>query len=261
MSKVWALFVREVRSQLVSPTAWIVATAFLLLAGFFFFNLVLSYDVQLARYEQYAQLTQNPSLAESVNLNEIVVGNLYSNLLVVLLFLMPAFTMRSFAEERKQGTDELILTSPVTPGQVVAGKFAGLAAIALVLVASTGFFLAILWRYGNPELGPALTGLLGLALAALAFTSLGTAISALTENQMVAAIGSFVVFLMLFVADWPAENSQGFVRAVLKGLSLPAHFGGFGKGMIASPDVLYFLSLVALGLFGARAVLASQRFR
>jgi ABC-2 type transport system permease protein len=261
VSKVWALFLRETRSQLVSPTAWIVATAFLLLAGFFFFNLVLGYSAALSQYAMYAQMTSDPSLLERVNLNEIVVANLYRNLLVVLLFLMPAFTMRSFAEERKQGTDELILTSPVTPGQVVLGKFAGLAAIALALVASAGFFLAILWRYGDPELGPALTGLLGLALAAIAFIALGTAISALTENQMVAAIGSFVVFLMLFVADWPAETSEGLVRSVLKGLSMPAHFGGFEKGMIASPDVVYFLSLTAIGLFGARAVLASQRFR
>jgi len=261
VSKVWALFVREVRSQFVSPTAWIVATAFVLLAGFFFFNLVLSYSVALSQYAQYAQLASDPSMLERVNLNEIVISNLYENLLVVLLFLMPAFTMRAFAEERKQGTDELILTSPVTPGQVVLAKFAGLAAIALVLVASTGFFLVILWRYGNPELGPALTGLLGLALAALAFTALGTAISTLTENQVVAAGGSFVVFLMLFVAHWPAESSEGWVRAVLNGLSMPAHFSEFGKGMIASPDVVYFVSLVALGLFSARAVLASQRFR
>jgi ABC-2 type transport system permease protein len=261
VSKVWAVFVREVRGQLVSPTAWILATAFLLLAGFFFFNLVLGYAAALADYETYAQITSNPSVLERVNLNEMIVVELYRNLLVVLLFVIPALTMRSFAEERKQGTDELILTSPVTPGQVVAGKFAGLAAVALALVALTGFFLAVLWRYGNPEFGPAWTGLVGLALAALAFTALGTAISALTENQVVAAIGSFVVFLMLFVADWPAQSTGGALRSILRGLSLPAHFASFGTGQIASPDVVYFLSLVALGLFAARAVLASQRFR
>jgi ABC-2 type transport system permease protein len=261
MSRIWALFVRELRSQLVSPVAWIIATAFLLLAGYFFFNLIFSFSVMLSRYAAFAQAMSNPALLEQLNLNDVVVANLFRNLLVLLLFIIPALTMRSFAEERKQGTDELILTAPVTPGQIVAGKFAGLSVVALALVALSGFFLLILMRYGDPEKGPIWTGLLGLALVSLAFVALGTAISALTESQVVAAIGSFVLFLVLFVVDWPADNAEGMLRSVLKSLSLPAHFETFSRGVIASPDVTYYITLVALGLFGARAAIASQRWR
>lgn len=261
MRAVFTLCARELRSQVVSPVAWVVGAGFLLLAGYFFFNLVSQFSVLVGNYAVYAQITQNPSLLERVSLNEVVIAGLYGNVLVLLLFLVPAITMRSFAEERKQGTDELILTAPVTPGQVVAGKYLGLAVLALVLVAATGSFVAILVRYGNPEMGPVWTGLLGLALAALAMVSLGLAVSASTENQVVAGFGTFVLLLMLFVVDWPAEGVGGGLGTLLKSLSLRERFESFARGLVASPDVAYYLSLLALGLFVARAIVASQRHR
>lgn len=261
MSRVWAICARELRSQIYSPVAWSVAAGFLFLLGYFFFNFVTQFDAALRNYELYAQVYQDPALLERVNLNALVVEALFQNALVLLLFLMPVLTMRSFAEERKRGTDELLLTAPVTPGQIVAGKYLGLLAVVLAIVCGTGLFLLILTRYGDPEVGPIWTGLIGLALAAAALVALGLAVSASTESQVVAGVGSFVLFLLLFVVSWPADSVGGVTGRVLEGLSLPSHFDPFSKGLLTSPDIVYCVSLVAIGLFTARAIVASQRWR
>jgi ABC-2 type transport system permease protein len=261
MKATLALALREIRSQVVSPVAWTVAAGFLLLAGYFFFNLVSQFAVILGNYNLYAQVYQNPEILDRVNLNEMVVAGLARNLLVLLLFVVPVLTMRSFAEERRQGTDELILTSPVSPLEVVAGKYLGTSAVVLAIVGASAFFAGILLRYGDPERGPMWTAWLGLLLVTAALTALGIAVSAATESQVVAGFGSFVLFLMLFVADWPAESLGGAAGATLRAIALPEHFEGFSRGVVSSADVVYFASLAALGLFAARTIVASQRWR
>jgi ABC-2 type transport system permease protein len=246
VSRVYALVLREL---------------FLFLAGWFFFSLVVQFVAIVESTSSYAAMMQNRELMDRLNLNDLVISGLFGNFLVLYVFLIPVLTMRSFAEERKQGTDELLLTAPVTPGQVVAGKYIGQLAVTMVLVLAAGFYVAVLFHYGDPEKGPIATGLIGLALVVLALTALGFAVSTVTNSQVVAAVSSFVLFLLLFVVDWPAGSTEGTPQAVLKALSLPAHFEGFARGNVASVDVVYFLSLAAVGLFTARAAIASQRFR
>jgi len=237
VSGIWTLARREFRSQLVSPVAWCVGAGYLLLAGFFFFNLLSQYGAMLQQYGMYAQLYQNPRLLEAVNLNEIVVSGLYRNLLVILLFIMPALTMRSFAEERRMGTDELLLTAPLTAGQVVLGKFIGVGGLVLLLVAASAGYGGILMLYGDPEPGLIWSGLAGLALVALTLTALGIAVSTATASQVVAGVGSFVLFLMLFVLDWPADKVGPGLGSVLKALALPPHFQNFTRGLIPGPTL------------------------
>ncbi len=261
MSRVGALAAREIRAQVYSPIAWVVWTLFLFLAGWFFFSLVDQFAILVENTASYAEMMQNRELVDRLNLNELVISGLFGNFLVLYIFLIPVLTMRSFAEERKQGTDELLLTAPVTPGQLVAGKFLGQLAVTGVLVVAAAFYVAVLLHYGDPEKGPIATGLLGLALVVVALTALGFAVSTVTKSQVVAAVSAFVLFLMLFVVDWPAESTEGLPRTMLKALSLPAHFAGFAKGSVTGVDVVYFLSLAALGLFAARTAIASQRWR
>jgi ABC-2 type transport system permease protein len=261
MSRVAALAAREIRAQVFSPIAWVVWTLFLFLAGWFFFSLVDQFAMIAENTASYAAMMQNPELIDRLNLNELVISGLFGNFLVLYIFLIPVLTMRSFAEERKQGTDELLLTAPVTPGQLVAGKFLGQLAVTGILVVAAAFYVAVLLHYGDPEKGPIVTGLAGLALIVVALTALGFAVSTVTKSQVVAAVSAFVLFLMLFVVDWPAESMEGLPRTMLKALSLPAHFAGFAKGTVTGVDVAYFLSLAALGLFAARTAIASQRWR
>jgi ABC-2 type transport system permease protein len=247
---------KEIRSQLASPVGWVVGAAYLFLGGYFFFGLVDGFARTLRSYAALA-----PTLVERINLNEIVVTGLARNLLVLLLFVLPILTMRSFAEERRIGTDELLLTAPAGAGEIVLGKYLGLLAVATAWIAVSATFMLILLRYGDPETGPIWTAWLGLGLAAAAMVAMGIAVSAATESQVVAGVGSFVLFLMLFVVEWPSDSLGPRLGAVLKALSLPERFDGFSRGLVASGDVAYFLSLAALGLFTARAIVASQRWR
>ncbi len=251
-----AVAIKEIRSQTASPVGWVVAAGYLLLGGYFFFGLVDRFAAVLRSYAMWA-----PNLADRVNLNEVVIAGLARNLLVLLLFVLPILTMRSFAEERRAGTDELLLTAPAGPGEIVLGKYVGLLAVATAWIAASGSFVLILLRYGDPERGPIWTAWLGLVLAAAAMVALGMAVSAATDSQVVAGIGSFVLFLMLFVVDWPAESVSPRLGAVLKAISLPARFDSFSRGLLTSGDVVYYLSLAAMGLFAARAIVASQRWR
>ena len=261
MSRIAALVAREIRAQIYSPIAWVVWTLFLFLAGWFFFSLVVQFVVLVENTASYAEMMQNPELLERLNLNDLVISGLFGNFLVLYVFLIPVLTMRSFAEERKQGTDELLLTAPVSPGQIVAGKYVGQLAITGVLVLAAAFYVAVLLHYGDPEKGPIVTGLIGLACVVAALTAIGFAVSTVTKSQVVAAVSSFVLFLLLFVVDWPAASTGGLSEKVLKALSLPAHFEGFARGHVSTVDVAYFISLAALGLFAARTAVASQRFR
>jgi ABC-2 type transport system permease protein len=261
MRQTWAIAMREIRSQVVSPVAWTVAAGFLLISGYVFVNLVLRFAELVDRYSVHAELTRNPALLEGLNLNDFVVRGLYGQVLVLLLFLAPAITMRAFAEERRQGTEELLLSAPVTPARIVAGKFLGLGTVLAVIVLSAGGYVVGLSVLGDPEPGPAWTGMLGLLLATLALTAIGIAISATTESQAVAGVGSFVVGLLLFVIGWPARDVGEGLGRVLTGLSMPARFERLAGGLVTAADVTYFLSIAAAGLFAAWIVVSSRRWR
>ncbi len=261
MSAFVALVLRELRSHRVSPVAWVSIALYLLVAGWMFFSLLARFGEILADYALYARLTANPAILERINLNEIVVSGLQSSLLLLFLFLVPVLTMRAWAEERRGGTDELLLTAPVGPGTIVLAKYAALLIVVLGMLAGSGVFIAMLFRYGDPEPGPVAAGYLGLALASAALAALGLAASSLARSQVSAAVSSFVLFLGLYVIDWPAAQLEGGRRALLVGLSLADRFERFPTGLVTLADVVYFLSLAAVGLFLARAAIVSQRWR
>ena len=123
----------------------------------------------------------------------------------MLVILVPAITMRAFAEEKRTGTYELLLTAPIRTGEIVAGKFIAAAAFMLIMIGLAGMFPLILIAFGNPEIGVMFAGYLGLALLAISFVAIGLFTSSLTQNQIIAAISCFGVLLLLFVISWPAQ--------------------------------------------------------
>jgi ABC-2 type transport system permease protein len=261
MTAWWSLVARELRSQFVSPVAWAVLAGYLLLDGYFFFNLVSRFGMLVQRFEVQAEIYRNPGILTALNLNDFVISALFMNRLLLLVFIVPVLTMRTFAEERRQGTDELLLTAPVGPGTLVAGKFVGVVVVCGILVLAGTGYLGILHLFGDPETGPIWTALVGLSLVATALAALGIAISAATDSQVVAGVGAFALFLMLFIIAWPAEAVGGSGGAILRALSLPARFESFRVGLLDSADVVFYLSLTAAGLFTARASLAARRWR
>jgi ABC-2 type transport system permease protein len=248
---------REIRSYFVSPIAYVVLTGFVLLGGWFFFNLLARFNLLLTIYS--AQ--QNPQILERLNLNEFVIGPLLHNLSVVLVILVPVITMRTLAEEKKAGTYELLLTSPLRVSEIVLGKFLGAFVFVAIMVALTGIYPAILLAYGNPETGVILGGYLGLLLLATAFVAVGILTSSFTENQIIAAVSCLVALLLLYIIGWPADNAGERLGALLRYLSLTEHFAQMVKGIVDTKDLAYFLSVILLALFLTHRSVESIRWR
>jgi gliding motility-associated transport system permease protein len=256
MRNVLTIAGKELRSLFVSPIAYVVLTGFLLLGGWFFFNLLFRFSYLLTVYTGL----QNAEGLQGLNLNEYVMAPLLHNLTIVLVIMIPLISMRAFAEEKRSGTYELLLTSPLTVTEIVVGKLLGAVAFIGIMILLTAIYPAILLLYGNPELGVIAAGYLGLFLLAAVFVSVGLLTSSLTENQIVAAVACFVVLLLLYVISWPAETAGVAMGGMLKYLSVVDHFGEMVKGLIDTQDIVYFLSLIALSLFLThRSVEASRQ--
>jgi ABC-2 type transport system permease protein len=248
---------KELRSYFVSPIAYVVITGFLLLGGWFFFNLLARFSFLVQIYSSM----RNPEAQTRLNLNEFVIAPLLHNLSVVLVILVPVITMRSFAEEKRSGTYELLMTSPLSITEIVAGKFLGAVAFLLIMIGLTGVYPLILMAYGNPELGIITAGYLGLALLAISFATVGLLTSSFTDNQIIAAVICLVVLLLFYVISWPAETAGPVLGAVLKYLSLTEHFGEMVKGVIDTKDLVYFFSVIVLSLFLTHRSVESVRWR
>ena len=257
MRNILAVAAKDIRSQFVSPIAYVVLTGFLLLGGWFFFNLLSRFNFLLQMYLSF----RNPEAMQQLNLNDFVIAPLLQNLSVVLVILIPVITMRSFAEEKRSGTYELLMTSPLTVTEIVLGKFLGAFVFVLVMVLLTGVYPLILLAYGNPEPGVILAGFFALLLLATAFVCVGLLTSSLTENQIIAAVSCLVVLLLLYVISWPAETAGETMGAVLKYISLTEHFSEMVKGVIDTKDLVYFLSVIVLSLFLTQRSVESLRWR
>ena len=249
------VFKKEMRLFFGSPVAYVVFTFFLLISGWFFSQIFLYYsDISMRSFMQ-------PGMAQSLNITESVMRPLFTNMSVVLLFFMPMLTMRLFAEEKKSGTMELLLTYPVRDGEVLAGKFLAAGALYVILLGLTLVYPGLIAYFTRVEWGPILTGYLGLVLTGATFLAVGVLISSLTENQIVAGFGTFGVLLGLWIIGWGAESAGGNLRAVLQYLSLTEHMDTFSRGLIDTKDLVYYLSAIALALFLTLSSLDSKRWR
>jgi ABC-2 type transport system permease protein len=245
----FALFRKELVSYFVSPLFYVVAAVFLCLCGFFFYT-------QLVFFVQYG-------------FGEDILGNFWLAFLagapysisMVLLVVMPMLTMRLFAEERKLGTIELLLTYPVRDAELVAAKFAACAVVLAVMLAGTvvyPIYVFVLQPY--PWL-PVLAGYIGLLLLGLSFIACGVFVSSLTESQVVAAIGTLGILLLCWVLTWNAAASSPEFLRVLTRLSMFDHFEGFARGVIDLQDVAYFVFVVGFFSFLTLRVLEARKWR
>jgi ABC-2 type transport system permease protein len=257
MRTVIAICKRELLSFFVSPIAYFVITGFTLLVGFFFFN----YLAFFARMYEMSQMMAFRGGAELPNLNQMVIEGLYQTILVILVFLVPLLTMRIVAEEKKRGTFELLITSPVSISEIVLGKFLSLAIVLFLMLAVSAGFPALLVVYGSPEVPPIVSGFCGVVLCGLSFASIGMAVSSLTENQIVAGVSSMVVLLLLYVIQAPAETVGGNTATVLRYLSPIEQVQDLLRGVISLKSITYFLSVIVLGLFFSQRALEAHRWR
>jgi ABC-2 type transport system permease protein len=253
--RAWAVFRKELQLYFSSPIAWAVLAIFALVSGWFFYNVFAFYTLVSM------QAAMNPMMARDLSVTEGVLRPLFQNVSVIMLLMMPILTMRLFAEEKKSGTIELLLTYPVRDGEVLLGKYlAALAVFVAMLGLTLAYPLLVAWTT-SLEWGPLLTGYLGLLLQGAAFIAVGILISSLTENQIVAAVATFGTLLFFWVISWASESAGGNLGRVLQHLSITEHFESFAKGVIDSKDVIYYLNLVVLSLFLTLRSLDSKRWR
>ena len=244
MRNILAVAGKELRAYFHSPIAYLVMALFAVLCGFFFYNYTAAFVVQTFRMMATGQMAPN------VSINEYIIRPLYEGVLtVVLLLLIPLVTMRLFAEEKRSGTIELLLTSPLTDLQIILGKFLGALALYGVLMLLSFLYIGLLFLYGNPNAKPLLADVLGLFLFGGALLSLGMWISTLTKNQIIAGVVAFALFLLLYVFDWVNSYSSSDAGRVMSYMALTTHFDNFAKGVIDSGDVVYYLSVIVVGIF------------
>lgn len=226
---------RELAAFFVSPVAYIIGAAFLFITGLFFF-----FTVALSGVATLVQV--------------------FSVISIVLLFVAPILTMRLLAEEARTGTLELLLTSPVRDWEVIIGKFIAAFIFLLAMLIPTLYYLFLLTRYGNPDIPVTFSGYLGVLLLGAMLLSFGTLTSALSSNQIIAAILGITLSLAFWLAGGLGTAFEGPLGDLFEYLSLQSHFTDFLLGLITSTNVVYFLSVTAASLFLATRVLEVRRW-
>ena len=254
MRNVLAITRKEVRGYFVSPIGWVILGMFAVLFGFFYYAFLGLFVRQSLQMTQYGG-------PQSMNVNLYLIRPLLQNTSVIILFVLPVVTMRTYAEEKRSGTIELLLPSPVTDLQIILGKFFGALALYASMLLVTAVYLGLLFRFGRPEVAPILSAYLGLLLLGGGFIAVGLLVSSLTKNQIVAAMATFGTFLMLWVIGWVGDFAGPTTRSIVSYLSITEHFDDFSKGVIDTKHVVYYLSFIMFGLFLTSKAVDSERWR
>jgi ABC-2 type transport system permease protein len=249
---------RELYSMFSTPLGWVLLGLHLVFTGYLFFAALQEFMSAVER----VQASQQLQFLNMLNLNTHVIGIAFGAYEIVLILLLPLLTMRVFAEERANGTIELLLTSPVTSTELVLGKYLSILAVIGLMVLLTSLYPGLLFVYGNPEVLQTLAGLLGLFLLSAALGALGCFTSTLTRSPTIAAVTALIVGLMLFLAGLLADQvPAAWASAVVRFLALGPHFDGMLEGLIRSEDLAYFAGFIAFFLTLARTGVESMRVR
>ena len=255
MNKILAIYRRELRYFFNSPVAYAVIIVFLILAGYFFYNLLGYFNLASIR------AMQNPAAAHALNLTEDVVEPLFGNLGVIMLLILPLLTMRLLSEERKSGTAELLFTFPISDWDVILGKYLATLTVFAVMLALTALCPLLLSVYANPEAGPILTGYLGCFLIGAAYVAMGLFFSTLTDNQLIAGVATFGSGVLFLLIAWVAPFVSPAAARVILELSIIEHYSSFSKGVLDSNDAIFYLNFSVFFLFLSSRVLDSNRWR
>jgi len=254
MTNVWIICRKELKSYFSSPIAYGLMAFFAVISGYFFY-------LATAFFVQRGMEMQMMGRGMPMDVNEQVIRPVLMNISVIGLFIIPMITMRLFAEEKRTGTIELLATSPVRDVEIIVGKW--LAALILygsVLLLSA-VNMSVLFIYGAPDWRPLAVGYLGLLLQGGCLLAVGTFISTMTRNQIIAGTATFAACLMLWILDWVSAYEQAAWAKVMSYLSVVTHFEPFSKGVLDSKDIIFYLSMIFLGLFLTARSMESLRWR
>jgi ABC-2 type transport system permease protein len=247
-----AIFLKEFKGFFLSPIAYIVMTVFLLPQNWFFYVLM-----------GYLASGTGAGLESPMGL--ILGSNIF--LWLVLFAVIPAITMKLFAEEKRSGTIEMLMTAPVTEIQVVIGKYLAAVAFYVVMWVPTLSYVIVVWKYGNPDMMKIVAGYLGMMLVGAMFLSFGLLASSVTRNQIIAYVLGMlmcigVLFMNIFLGNLPGMGEFPGMKAAVEYIDLLEHMShGFSKGIVDTRNVVYYLSLTLLSLFVTVQVAESRKWK
>ena len=256
MGNVMAIFGKEMRSYFGSPIAYVMAGVFLLFSGFVFRNQLLEFH-DMTVYLKLAEREEKILL----NVNTQVVTPFFEFQTFIWMIVIPMLTMRLYAEEKRGGTYELLMTSPITSAQILIGKFLACYVLYLIIEAMAFGYIGVLSMHAQLDWGPIFSGALAVVLIGATFISVGILASSLTENQIIAAVLSFFFLILLWIIDWAARFASDIFFVILKFLSLIEHTRDMIHGVVDTHDVVFFVSAAAFFLFLTHTVLESRRWR
>jgi ABC-2 type transport system permease protein len=254
MRNIYTIWKRELYVYFTSPMAYVVLAVFLVLSGYVFYS-------SFAVFSIISMQASQMEYAADLNITEMVLKPTLENIGIFILLLVPVITMKSFAEEKKTGTLELILSYPLREVELLLGKFAAAFTILLIMISSTCAYPAILYKYATPDAGTIIAGYAGLSLLAAAFIAMGLMFSSFTDNQLLAAVGSFGALLMFWLLGWCEMVMGPGWGKMLTQLSLFEHFDNFSRGIIDTRDIMYYFDFIVLFLFIAIRSLALKRWQ
>jgi ABC-2 type transport system permease protein len=251
-----AIAKREIDAYFATPIGWVCLTAFALLSGFFFV-LDLVYYMQIT-----ADSVMNPSMAEQVNVNDAIVAPWFGQLGITAILITPALSMRLIAEDRRNKSIELLLTSPLSSYAIAFGKMLGAAGFAALIIAVTAPGVGLLYTFGDPDSGMVFTNYLGLYLLTLALMTMGLFYSSMTENQIVALVLAFGTGLSLWIVGWGGEfGDEGALKTVLGYLSLPSHLEDMGNGVLHAKNLAYLITFTGFFALATAQRVEALRWR
>jgi len=259
MRNLLTIFNRDFKSYFSSPVAYVIIGLFLVIIGVFFYLLTSSFLQFAVNLQWQAARLRQP--APPVNVNHMILRPLFSNISVITLFVLPMITMRSFSEDKRIGTIELLLTSPVTTTQIVLGKFFAAFVLYAIMVLMTWVYPLIIILFGKPDILPVVVSYIGVLAMGAASIGIGLWISSMTENQIISAMGTFVALLFLWLVGWFSHFTTSFLSGFFEYLSIIEHFDDFAKGIFDTGHLAYYLSLCGITLFLAHQSIESLKWR
>jgi ABC-2 type transport system permease protein len=260
MKGLYAIYRKEMGHYFVSPVAYVVVGVFLFLTAYFFNHLLVSLYRQALQIEM---ATSQFGEAPPIDVPMAATRQFFDISSTLLLFLTPMLTMGVYSEERKRGTMELLMTSPVTDTVIVLGKFFASMTLLVIMLLPTVAAFVFIYLHSDPAV-PWLVlpcAYLGLLLLGGMLLALGSFFSSLTESQLIAAILSFGAVLVLWVVDFTSPGQTGVVAAALQYLSVYRHYDDFTRGILDTSNLIFYLSFVAFWVFLTVRSLDSIRWR
>ncbi|HNC96532.1 MAG TPA: ABC transporter permease subunit [Myxococcota bacterium] len=251
-----AILKRETSAYFTTAIGWMLLLMFIFIFGFFF-------ALSVTAFMDYSQQAAfNPMAAEGLNVNAFVVQGVFGNMAVVMLLVSPGMVMRLLAEDRKQKSMELLLTSPISSWEIVLGKFLGSMAFVVAMLLATLPYVAMLYTWGEPDSGVLMANYIALLCLSALLISVNLFLSSFTENQVVAFVIGFGFNLIFWVVGWAGDMAPaGVIQSVLQTAAFGSHYTEMIKGLIRIQDIVYFLTFIGFSLLATTQRVEALRWR